>query len=170
MNPHPANPAHSRDIHPDVQSSPPHPPVPPPGLTAADLERVALALEPELATSTKKVYASAWHRWQAWCQHRGLVPLPADPDAICAYLAERADSGIGYGPIDLACSAIGYQHRHDGLPDPTADPTVRRVRRGLRRLLGTAADHPAYPITLAEVHRILVGIDPPLRSASVTGR
>jgi integrase len=148
------------DAQPSVRSSAPTSTVLPRGLTAEDLERIALALEAELATSTQKVYASAWRRWQVWCQHRGLVPLPADPDAICAYLAERAETGIGYGSIDLACSAIGYQHRHDGLPDPTADPTVRRVRRGLRRLLGTAADHPAHPITLAEVRRILAGIDP----------
>jgi hypothetical protein len=136
------------------------------GLTARDLERVALALEAELAASTRSVYTSAWRQWEAWCRNRGLVALPADPEAICAYLAERAEAGLSYGSIDLTCCAIGYRHRHDGLTDPTADPLVRRVRRGLRRLLGCAPDHPAHPLTLAEVRRIVAAIDPAIGPAS----
>jgi hypothetical protein len=68
------------------------------GLTARDLERVALALEAELAASTRSVYASAWGQWEAWCRRRGLEALLADPEAICAYLAERAEARLGDGP------------------------------------------------------------------------
>lgn len=147
---------------------PARPPVPA-GLTAEDLERVAVALEAELAASTRKVYLSAWRQWEAWCRTRGVVALPAAPEAVCAYLAERAEAGLGYGSIDLTCSAIGYRHRHDGLPDPTAAPMARRVRRGLRRLLGAAPQHPAHPLTLAEVRRILAAIDPSNEPDSAIG-
>jgi hypothetical protein len=43
----------------------------------------------------------------------------------------------------MACSAIGYHHRRDGLCDPTAAEVVGQVRRGLHRILGTAPRRPA---------------------------
>jgi hypothetical protein len=67
------------------------------GLTARDLERVALALEAELAASTRSVYASAWRQWEAWCRSRGLEALPAHPEAICAYLAEGTWVRLAHG-------------------------------------------------------------------------
>ena len=109
-----------------------------PGLTARDAERVAAAVDAELASSTRTVYASAWHRWEAWCDARGITAMPSHPDAFAAYLAERAEEGLTYASIDVACCAVAYRHRQHGLSDPTTDPTVRRVRRGLRRIIGVA--------------------------------
>jgi integrase len=130
-----------------------------PGLTARDAERVAAALEAELASSTLEVYASAWRRWDAWCAGRGIIAMPASPETVAAYLAERAEAGLSYGSIDLACSAIGHRHRQHGFPDPTTDLTVRRVRRGLRRILGTAPRRQAHPLSVAEVGQILSAIN-----------
>ena len=87
-----------------------------PGLTARDAERVAIALEANLAASTRTVYASAWRQWEAWCRRRGIT-------ALAAFLAERAEAGLSYGTIDLTCSAIAHQHHQEGLPDPTTDMT-----------------------------------------------
>ena len=42
------------------------------------------------------------------------------------------------GGLDGYCSGIAYRHRQEGLSDPTADFLLRRVRRGLRRILGVA--------------------------------
>ena len=114
------------------------------GLTVRDAERVATALEANIATSTRTVYASAWRGWEAWCRSRGITALPASPEALAAYLAERAEAGLSYGTLDAACSAISYQHQQEGLPDPTTDITLRRVRRGLRRIIG-AAPRPRPP-------------------------
>lgn len=63
-----------------------------PGLTARDAERVAAALEAELAASTLVVYASAWRRWAVWCRARGITAFPAAPETVAAYLAERAEA------------------------------------------------------------------------------
>jgi hypothetical protein len=38
--------------------------------------------------------------------------------------------------------------------------SVRQVRRGLRRTLGTAARHPAHAPDLAEITAIVAAIDP----------
>ena len=131
-----------------------------PGLTARDAELVSAALEAELAASTLKVYASAWRRWDAWCGVRGITALPASPETVAAYLAERAEAGLSHGSIDLACSAIAHRHRQHGVADPTTDLTVRRVRRGLRRIVGTAPRRQAHPLNVREVAQILSAMDP----------
>jgi len=129
------------------------------GLTVRDAERVATALEANIAASTRTVYASAWRQWEAWCGNRGIAALPAAPEALAAYLAVRAEAGLSYGTLDLACSAITYQHQQEGFPDPTTDITLRRVRRGLRRIVGAAPRRQAHPLTVAEVSRIVTAMD-----------
>lgn len=126
-----------------------------PGLTARDAHRVAAAIDAELAASTRAVYASAWRQWEAWCRLRDITALPAAPQALAAFLAERAESGLCYGTLDLACSAIAYQHHQACLADPTTDVTVRRVRRGLRRIMGAASRRQAHPLAVEEVDRIV---------------
>lgn len=130
-----------------------------PGLTARDAARVAAAIEAELAPSTRIVYASAWHKWEEWCEARGIVAMPSDPDALAAYLAERAEEGLTYASIDIACCAVSYRHRQHGLSDPTADPTLRRVRRGLRRIIGVAPRRQAHPLDVPELARIVNAIE-----------
>jgi len=129
-----------------------------PGLTARDAERVAAAIEADLAASTRTTYASSWRQWEAWCDGRGVAALPAAPELIAAFLAERAEAGLTFGTIDAACSAIAHRHRQDGLAHPTVDITVRRVRRGLRRILGTAPVRQTHPLTPAEVGQIVASL------------
>ena len=130
------------------------------GLTPGDAARIAAAIDAELAASTRTSYASAWRQWDAWCRERDIAALPAAPEAIAAYLAERAESGLCFGTLDGACSAIAHRHHEEGLADPTADVTVRRVRRGLRRIMGTAPHRQAHPLTVDELDRIVSTIDP----------
>jgi integrase len=122
-------------------------------LTEDDAARIAAALAATHAENTRKVHAFAWDQWARWCRGRGIAAFPAAPSAVCAYLTERADHGVSLSIIDLACSAIGHQHRHQhhGRPDPIDHDAVRQVRRGLRR------DHRH-------------GATPPSRSATLRGR
>jgi len=129
-------------------------------LTASDAARLAAAIDAELAESTRTSYASAWRQWHTWCRRRGIAALPADPAALAAYLAERAESGICFATLDGACSAIAHRHHQEGLPDPTANVVVRRVRRGLRRIMGTAPRRQAHPLTVDEVDQLVSTIDP----------
>ncbi|WP_141006897.1 integrase [Nocardioides humi] len=130
------------------------------GPTLRDVERIAAALDAEIAPGTRRVYAYAWGLWATWCQGRGLCPLPAAPEAVAAYLAERAEAGFCFGTLEMACSAIAYQHRAAELPNPLDDPTLRRVRRGLRRTVGTAPRRRAHPLSLPDVRRLLDVMDP----------
>jgi integrase len=130
------------------------------GLTVRDAERIALALEADLAPSTRHVYACAWRLWVRWCRERHLAPIPAAPEAIAAYLAERAEAGYSCGALDLTCNAIAHEHRRHELPNPLEDPTLRRVRRGLRRIIGIAPRRRAHPLSTEQIRTIVDAIDP----------
>ena len=129
------------------------------GLAPDDLQRIAAVIEGEVAESTRTTYASGWRSWETWCRRRGLMPLPADPHALAAYLTERAEAGLCYGTMDGDCAAIAHRHHQEGLSDPTAAAVVRRVRRGLRRIIGTAPRRQAHPLTVAELAQIVASID-----------
>lgn len=130
-------------------------------LTASDAERIATAVEAELAASTRETYSNGWRQWERWCRGRGVNPLPAPPEALAAFLAERAEAGLTFSTLDCYCycSAIAHRHFQEGLSDPTADFLVRRVRRGLRRILGVAPTRQAHPLTVAELGQIITAID-----------
>lgn len=144
----------------NASTRPSRPAIPGGVLTPADLQRIALAIEAELAVATRAAYRSSWRHWEAWCRTRGIAPIPAVPESLAAYLTERAESGISCGTLDGACAAIAYRHRREGLADPTADEVVRRVRRGLRRIMGTAPRRQAHPLTVAQLAQIIASIDP----------
>lgn len=130
-----------------------------PELTASDVERIAAAIEAELALSTRQTYAIAWRQWERWCSGRGLVPLPAAPEALAAFLTEKAESGLTFGTLDGYCSGIAHRHHREGFADPTASVVVRRVRRGLRRIMGVAPRRQAHPLTVTELSQIVSSID-----------
>lgn len=128
-------------------------------LTDDDVRRVAAAMAASHAETTRKAYAQAWRQWVRWSAGRGLMPFPAEAAAVCAYLTERAEQGVSLATIDAACAAIGHQHRSHGLPDPIDQDAVRQVRRGLRRILGTAPRRPARPLSVTDLRQIATTID-----------
>lgn len=86
-----------------------------------------------------------------------MVPFLAARMLWVAYLTERADAGLGNGngngngDGDGDCAAIAHRQHQERLGDLTADAVVRRVRRGLRRILGTAPRRQAHALTVAEL-------------------
>jgi integrase len=105
------------------------------------------------------VYAHPWRVWERWCTARGICPLPGDPAALAAYLAERAAEGIAVKSLDLACTAIRHMHLLNGLDNPAEHETVRQVRLGLRRTYGTAPRRLARPLSVDEIGHIVAAID-----------
>lgn len=128
-------------------------------LSVDEAIRIADAITAAHADSTRAAYANAWSQWERWCASRDAIVLPAAPALICAYLTERAADGLSVGTIDMACSAIAYQHRMRGFEDPILTEGVRQVRRGLRRIIGTAPRRQARPLGTEGMHQILTGID-----------
>ncbi|MGH2393885.1 MAG: site-specific integrase [Candidatus Limnocylindria bacterium] len=131
----------------------------PAGLTVDEAVRIADAITAAHSDSTRTMYAWAWSQWERWCSARGAHPLPAEPALVCAYLTKRAADGLSVGTIDLACGAISYRHRMCGLDDPIHSEGVRKVRRGLRRIIGTAPRRQARPLGTEEIRQIVDTID-----------
>ena len=153
---------------PSSAAAPVHPPAHPSagsaiglptGLTDVDAARIAAAISAARTESTRTVYAHAWRGWERWCASRGIPTLPGDPLALCAYLTERAESGIATSTLDLACTALRHVHRIHGAEDPVASETVRQVRLGLRRTYGGAPRRLARPLTVTKIHQIVASID-----------
>jgi len=82
-----------------------------------DRERVSRALEDSRSSNTRKNYARAWTAFERWCLERGISPMPAEPEFIAAYLAERGESGWRIATIRLAWAAISDAHRQAGHPE-----------------------------------------------------
>ena len=131
----------------------------PDGLTVEDALRIAEAVASTLAESTRHVYGHGWRQWERWCSARQTTALPASPAMICAYLTQRASEGALVPTLDLAIGAISYAHRSRGLDDPTLAEAVRQVRRGLRRIVGTAPRRQARPLDTDDIRQILEAIE-----------
>ena len=102
-------------------------------LSLAHENAIRDAIEASRAPATVRVYASAWRRFAAWCEAQGYPSLPAAPETVAAYLAERADGGRAPASIRLDRAAIRAAHRDISLPSPTEHPGVANVTRGLTR-------------------------------------
>lgn len=133
--------AFSRDVAPSL-------------VTIPDLdERVTKALRQALAPNTWKAYAADWRAWSAWAHAHNLPVLPAQPLDLARYLVDQApDRRIG--TLTRRLSAIGKAHALAGHGDPTDDPAVREVLRGLRREHGSARTG-APPLWTSDIERIV---------------
>src|SRR6516165_527925 len=125
-----------------------------PDLTAAvDLAKA------EKAASTRKAYGTDFRLFKAWCEVKGVSPLPASPETVAAFLA--AETGNGTKPSTLArrVAAIRYAHKLAHLDTPTDSEAVKATLRGIRRTVGAAKVRKA-PAVAAKV-RAMVALAPP---------
>jgi integrase len=127
------------------------------GAAAAELaamdEAVGAALRAALAPNTWKAYAADWRAWSAWAGAHDLPVLPAQPLDLARYLVDQAP-GRRIGTLTRRLSGIGKAHALAGHGDPTDDPAVREVLRGLRRKHGSARTG-APPLWTSDIERIV---------------
>jgi hypothetical protein len=64
-----------------------------PAALAIDLTRAAELAQNEKAPATRWAYRSDFRIFDTWCRDRGIVALPATPEAIAAFLG-IANSGV----------------------------------------------------------------------------
>ena len=85
------------------------------------------------ADNTRSAYRSAVRAWCAWCATHGLIPLPASPLDVAAFLAQERDRGLAANTIDLRRAAIRFLHRAAGCASPTEDSHVAETLAGIHR-------------------------------------
>ena len=104
-----------------------------PAIREHHVRRIVEAARDSHAPTTRAAYATAWTTFGEWCGREGLSPLPAAPETVAAFLAERAGDGLGAASLRMAATAIRHYHAEAGHPNPSAVEGVRRVLRGLTR-------------------------------------
>ena len=88
------------------------------------------------APNTVRAYTSDWCQFEAWCDERGLDPLPARPEAVATWLAALAMAGKADSTIERHLAAIGWKHGQEGLvPPKLRDPhrVIADTLAGIRR-------------------------------------
>jgi site-specific recombinase XerD len=102
------------------------------------LDTAARLAAAEKAIGTQKAYRIDFRIFSAWCQERGVDPLPALPATVAAYLAYEVGQNRRPSTLGRRLAAIQYAHQHAGHEPPTNAEAVRATLRGIRRTLGTA--------------------------------
>jgi site-specific recombinase XerD len=109
-----------------------------PAELTATLELAADFAKASKAKATQDAYESDFRIFESWCRTRGLKPLPASAESLCAFLADQASLGKRASTLGRRLAAIRYFHRAAGFDTPTGDEKVKAVLSGIRRTIGAA--------------------------------
>jgi len=85
------------------------------------------------ADATVQAYTSDARVFQTWCARFGFRSLPANPEAVAAFIVSEAEEGRAASMLGRRLTAIRYAHKLAGATDPTEDEGVRAAMRGARR-------------------------------------
>ena len=107
--------------------------------------RVVDAAQESHSAVTRRNYLAAWRRFSDWADREGLAAIPALPETVAAYLAERAANGLSPASLRLDRAAIHYHHTDAGHANPADNEGVRRVLRGLTRRAAREGRTPNKP-------------------------
>src|SRR5215831_3117302 len=109
-----------------------------PAELTATLELAADFAKASKAKATQDAYESDFRIFESWCRPRGLNPLPATAESLCAFLADEATLGKRASTLGRRLAAICYFHRAAGFDTPTGGEKVKAVLSGIRRTIGAA--------------------------------
>jgi integrase len=115
-------------------------PLPSPG--SAELERLTSQARDYIAagkaSSTLRAYRADWRDFETWCRQQTFCALPAGPDTVALYLAERART-LRPSTLTRRLTSINKVHRAAGHPAPARMEhlAVGETLKGIRRVHGT---------------------------------
>ncbi|MEE2032492.1 site-specific integrase [Rhodococcus chondri] len=94
--------------------------------------------------NTRAAHLSDWTIFSRWCTTTGHTPMPATPDQLAWFLAEksgevRSDGRWAYAPSTLSrwVSTVNKMHALAGYAEPGRHESVRELLRGIRRSRAT---------------------------------
>lgn len=96
-------------------------------------ERLEAAIRDSKSANTIRAYRAAWRKWGEWSAAHGARAMPARPDAVALFLAERAEERMSVASLRLAVAAIAAAHDAAGHANPCADRVVKTAMKGLVR-------------------------------------
>ena len=105
------------------------------------------------SSATRRAYASDWSDFAEWCAGHARDVLPARPETVGLYLADRA-TALSVASLTRRLAAIASAHRLAGFQLDTRHPGIASVLAGIRRVHGTAQRR-AAPATI-DVIRVMI--------------
>lgn len=102
---------------------------------------------------TQAAYDADWADFVRFCDTHGLQALPSAPGAVALYLTAGAER-LKPSTLSRRVAAISVRHGEHGYPSPTADPRVRSIMSGIRRVHGTEQTR-AAPATIGDIRRMI---------------
>jgi integrase len=127
-------------------------PVPSPSV-ARHLLEWAKAAQGAYAAATERAYQTDFNAFRQWCALAQQSPLPAEPEAVAAYLRAESGAGKAVATIRRRAATIARLHTAAALPSPCGSEVVRLALRAIARERGTQ-QRQASPLTLKDAHRI----------------
>ena len=134
------------------------------------VRRVVDAAQESHSAVTRRIYLAAWRRFEAWADREGLGSIPALPETVAAYLAERAANGLSPASLRLDRAAIRHHHTDAGHANPADNEGVRRVLRGLTRRAAREGRTPRQAAALTEEGLAAIRATAHLRRTGPGGR
>lgn len=105
-------------------------------------------LEAATRENTQRSYASALRHFEIeWGGH-----LPATPDSIARYLVDHAGT-LSTNTLRHRLAALAGWHREHGFVDPTREPLVRKVLKGIQTL-HPPVEKQAEPLQLTRLAQV----------------
>ncbi|MXX89546.1 MAG: tyrosine-type recombinase/integrase [Boseongicola sp. SB0677_bin_26] len=96
-------------------------------------ERLEAAIRDSKSANTVRAYRASWRKWEEWSAAHGARVMPARPEAVALFVAERAEEGKSVASLRLAVAAIAAAHDAAGHANPCADRVVKTAMQGLVR-------------------------------------
>ena len=81
--------------------------------------------------ATLRAWRFDWSAFLAFCKPRGLLPLPASPATVAAYIEECGESGKKPATVRRYLATIACAHRAAKLMNPNDDEDVKLALKGL---------------------------------------
>lgn len=106
------------------------------------------------SAATLKAYEDDWRDFTAWCAVVGEAALPAEPETIGRFLADRAGT-LKPSTLEGRLSAIFVRHRQAGFYLDRRHSAIADVLAGIRRTLGTAPAQKAA-LSVADLQAMVV--------------
>jgi site-specific recombinase XerD len=133
-----------------------------PVLPPAEIELASDFARAEKAEATRRAYRADFDAFRAWCEDRGVSPLPSAAETVAAFLAAEAHRGLKPSSIGRRLAAVRYAHKLAGHEPPTNSEAVRATMRGIRRTVGAAPARKA-PVTADHARAMAVAAPETLR-------
>jgi site-specific recombinase XerD len=133
-----------------------------PAALGQEIEEAASYARAEKADATRRAYRSDFALFCSWCETKSVPALPASPEAVAAFLAAEANSGVKVATIGRRLAAIRYAHKLAGHEPPTNAEAVKATLRGIRRTAESAPTRKA-PATAERVLAMVAEADTNLK-------